>query len=245
LQINCNGGPSNFDAYIVPTNAPLASQRLTVIATNGTGTSSDSPYFVFSPAAIGVAINFTIRLGAPQMELGAGPTSPILPAVGTPAVTTRAADTITMPVTSIPSFNPTAMTVAVNGMTPFVYAGTQQGMALLDDGTNNNRITMRASGGVFNAALVVAGSSTAQGATANTVNSGVNFKFGTTVNPTGIVLCANGSTTASAAGASPTGLTTLRVGENAAGGGYFDGYIARLRYWPRTLSNSELQQVTT
>ena len=41
---------------------------------------------------IGVPVDFTIRIGAPQLELGGAPSSPILNPVGAPAATTRAAD---------------------------------------------------------------------------------------------------------------------------------------------------------
>ena len=75
------------------TNAPLVSQRLSVTRTftNGSTTFAQGLVVVVVPVS-GTAVDFTIRVGAPQLERRAAPTSIILPAVGSPVATTRAAD---------------------------------------------------------------------------------------------------------------------------------------------------------
>lgn len=68
-------GQSRFTYTYTVTNAATAALRPRFRETNNTG-----------------AFDFTIRLGAPQMELAAVASSPMLPAVGVPADTTRQAD---------------------------------------------------------------------------------------------------------------------------------------------------------
>jgi hypothetical protein len=43
----------------------------------------------------------------------------------------------------------------------------------------------------------------------------------------------------------PAGLTTLSVINNATAASNLCGWIRRVAYWPRALSNAELQAVTT
>ncbi|MCX7380439.1 MAG: hypothetical protein NT133_03260 [Alphaproteobacteria bacterium] len=57
----------------------------------GATVASIMPYLKLNFAS-GAIIDVTLRVGLPQMELGAFATSPIMPAIGSPAATTRAVD---------------------------------------------------------------------------------------------------------------------------------------------------------
>jgi hypothetical protein len=232
---NDNGSVSILTA----TGAPLATQRFSKVWTFGNaGTNGISPRFTFTPIG---DFDITLRLGAPQLEQGAFATSLILPPPAAPAVTTRVGDNATVPVGGW--FNASAFSLVVEGMSPQVQASGIEGLAVLDDTTAANRVTLRLINTLSGAASVVSGAATAQpsGAayTANTV-----FKTGYVANG-GLTIATNGTINTTQSGALPAGLTTLRLGQNSNGGSYLDGYIRRVRYWPRTLSNTELRQVTT
>jgi hypothetical protein len=89
-RVYYSGGGTNSQGAVTPTAAALATQRwASAPATAGTGVSAVKGSLRLD---FGGAVDLTIRVGAPQMEKGATPSSVILPAPGTPAVTTRASD---------------------------------------------------------------------------------------------------------------------------------------------------------
>jgi hypothetical protein len=229
----------------LPTSTPLDTQRYATTQTlNQATTAFVQPKLIFTCTA--AAIDFTIRIGAPQLELGAFPTSVVLPIAGTPAVATRAADNAVFPFTPYGS-NPT-QSLVVEGIFPQVApSGALAGVAVLDDGTAANRLTLRnqSASPLFNATSVVAGVTSYSINYPGTFAIGVPFKAGLAVTQAGGTGVLNGGVPGTAAGPTPTGLTTLRIGQNAPGSGYMNGWVRRIRYWPRALSNAELIAATT
>ena len=74
-------------------SGPLASQRYSVTRTlNQAATDRFRTQFNFAAASGGIALDFVVRVGAPQAEQGAAPTSLILPPPGAPGAASRAAD---------------------------------------------------------------------------------------------------------------------------------------------------------
>ena len=51
--------------------------------------------------------------------------------------------------------------------------------------------------------------------------------------------------TTAAVAQNPTGMTTLRIGAITGNAQMLNGWVQRVRYWPRILTNTELQSVTT
>jgi hypothetical protein len=83
--------------------------------------------------------------------------------------------------------------------------------------------------------------------TANLISAGVPFAGASVWNTGGTgAVCLNGGAVVSAATqtAGFASLLTTGVKLMSDGGSTDTGYIRRLRYWPRVLSNTELQQVT-
>jgi hypothetical protein len=240
LGIQFAGGAGNANAALAPVSGSLANQRVTAIATAGTGVTSTSVALAMTFTGAG---DITLRHGAPQFEVGPFATSPILPPVSSPAAVTRQADLATMPVGSW--FNATNMTLAADAMLPAT-STPQQGLMLIDDGSVTNRITFRYAGGgpPVSIAAVVASATTYNIGTGSVI-AGTPFKTAAAINPSGASISFNGATPASSAGATPSGLTTFHLGQNATNSGLANGYLRRLRYWPRTLSNAELQVATS
>lgn len=90
-----DGGGSAVQELYGSTVAPDADHRRrfqTSAISNGSA-ASVLPRLIISGNDGVTAVDFTLRFYAPQLELGAAPTSPVLPIVGTPATSTRNADT--------------------------------------------------------------------------------------------------------------------------------------------------------
>jgi hypothetical protein len=191
----------------------------------------------------GVAIDITLRIGLPQLELGAFATS-VIPTTTT--ALTRAADVASVNTLS-PWYNATEGTL---------YSESQQLAAqtaalfprivAIDDGATNNAIVhlWRADTSRLYANAVSSGSSQ--------YDLGANGVTQTNVNKIASAFAANnfaasingGSVLTDLAGVVPSGLTTLRIGKSS-GTDFLNGYLRRITYYPRRLSNAELQAITT
>lgn len=85
-------------AVAAPTAAALSAQRRAGTATmTNAAVQRVAPFWRITTGA-GQAVDATLRIGAPQLERGSAATSIILPPVGAPAVTTRAADLLVLDV---------------------------------------------------------------------------------------------------------------------------------------------------
>ena len=92
-EFNAGGSSLVANAAVwTVTGAPLATQRKVFTTTTiNAACAYVRPNFNVQYAS-GAMIDFTLRIGAPQLERGAFATSPILPTPGSPAAATRAAD---------------------------------------------------------------------------------------------------------------------------------------------------------
>lgn len=203
--------------------------------TNGTGAAT-RVVTTFTPTAGTLTLTVTGSVTNAQLEAGGFVTS-YIPTAG--STVTRQADTAT--IASIPGRNATAETFAAE----YMYPTAQNGAC---------RIIGSATSG--NAPLYSAGATGATGEYdgvgilgASTVNAvGIISKAASTwTSPSNATICLNAGTVASStsltAGFASTTSFKL-MGDNSAGD-QANGYIRRFRYWPRALSNTELQQVTT
>jgi hypothetical protein len=225
------GGLTNGNNTTFVPNATW--QRVSVTRTNSsTGTTNQSCRYT---ATVSGAASWTIRIGAPQLELGAFSTS-YIPTTG--AVVTRAADVATMALP--PGFSGTLGSWAAD----FVLEGitsTAAGPRII--GSANN-----AGVGLAYVSSAFLGATFDGNAVLTTANQGtinVTTKVGSTISCTAGTVCLNGGVVAS--GALPTGFgatTSIKLGSDA-NSDTMNGRIRRVRYWPRALSNIELQQVTT
>jgi hypothetical protein len=192
-------------------------------------------------AGNGIAVQ-TYSWGA-QLEAGPFVTSYI---PTTTATVSRGGEVISIP-TAGGWLDPTQGTLVADNIQPFV--STVQSVrivAVLYDGTSNNRLQL---GNITGPARqdfewwtggVGLYGTTPTGFPTNQIN-----KQGVTYNTNGLALFMNGVKTNSAVGpyALPTGINLLGIGRGV--GGSLSGTISRIRYYPRVLTDAQMQTVTT
>jgi hypothetical protein len=190
-----------------------------------------------------------LYLWGAQLEAGAFPTSYI---PTTSAQVTRSADVCQMTGANFSSwYNQTEGTFVAKVRSPYETqtAGTQGGVFIASDGTNNNYHALKKesgastygvgtlNGGVIQSAFAVLTPSTANQIVSATYAYKVNDFAGT----------ANGGTvTTDTSGSIPT-VDRLNIGNSFATGStwFFNGHIARLTFYPTRLSNAVLQALST
>lgn len=199
------------------------------------------PDFVLTVPADGVA---RLRIYAPQAENLPYPTSLILPAAASTGASTRAADDITA---ALGSWYDTDASSVFIEFVPHnsAQAGAKSRVWEIDDGTTANRLHAFIAGGTDAPSYFAANGGSA---TVNTSFSGYSITPGS-VAKTAAAFAANdfaGSFSGApqitdASVTMPTGLTTLTLGGWASGTEQLNGYIKDFRYWPRRLTNAELE----
>jgi hypothetical protein len=191
----------------------------------------------------GNPIDLTLRIAAPQLEQGAFPTSYI---PTTAAATTRSADSAV--VTPISSFyNQAEGTLfAEFQATTLTNVGNRARRILrLDDNTQGNNIE------------IIQNSTNDQLRFLSQINGGaVEFDIQTGSNITSpckailalkqddVIAAVNGTLSSADTSASLATVTHFRIGRSESTQ-QLQGYIRKIAYWPRRLSNTLLQQLTT
>ena len=219
-----------------PTAAALSTQR-----SSATRTLTDPACAFlrsgFNLSLSGVAIDITLRIGLPQLELGAFATS-VIPTTTT--ALTRSADVASVNTLS-PWFNATAGTLFTESLltrqnaTPNVQTACIRNAGI----TSEIRTFYRASGTTGQAvidATVPQADLTATGViTANTT-----VKMALAYSANDFAASGNGGAVVTdPSGTVPSGLTEVALGANG-----LNGYLRRITYYPRRLSNAELQSLT-
>ena len=189
-------------------------------------------------------VDVTLRIGLPQHELGAFASSPILPPAATPGASTRGADIVTTPLSSLGIAANGACTILWHGVVPvFVPSGVHT-IACVDDGSVNNRFTMRIdqASGQLQSMRALAGASATANAGAVTANTA--FKGGITTSGAGrAAVSLNGGAVAAVTGGPTSGLTQLRLGNIFDASTPMWGETGRLRILPYSVSDAELQSL--
>jgi hypothetical protein len=187
----------------------------------------------------GTSVSFTIRIGWPQLELGAFATSPI---VTTGSAATRARDAIAVTGLTVGS----AVTIYGQGLNS---GTTPVGEIVgLSDATINNRHIMfvSAGGSVLTAATTSGGTSLFGGTVGGwTIGTKAKAASAFTAGSGGIVLNGGTVTTTANAGALPT-LTRLDIGSQIGSANFWNSYVTRVGAWLNNrISNTGLQAVTS
>jgi hypothetical protein len=222
---------------IAPTTANLRTQRNTISSTATQAATAFVTYQLNSGTPTG-AYDITLRIGLPQLELGAFATS-VIPTTTT--ALTRAADVASVNTLS-PWYNASAGTLYAEAVC--VVPTSVSFVAQFNDLTTSNFIdgaryqtTLRAlvnTGGVNQSTLI-------PGTAAGAVN-----KTALAYAANDIAMSANGAAALTDTSATIPTVTRLWLGDDGSGSPrYLNGYLRRITYYPRRLSNAELQAITT
>jgi len=218
-----------------PTSSGLATQRVSAAATlNGGATTAQLLGFLRVTTGTG-AVDYTLRIGLPQLELGAFATS-VIPTTTT--ALTRSEDRASVNTLS-PWYNATEGTLYAEGV-PISPSSSFARVASIEDSAFNNVISIQRNGtdarGFGDGASTIVASAMPQ----NTV-----FKAALAAKINDFALSANGSAvnTDTTTNALPTA-NKLGLGATTAFTSYTNLWLRRITYYPRRLSNAELQAIT-
>ena len=227
--------------------------RVSGAISTGASTTIIEPIIVLE-AASGAAIDITLRIGLPQLELGAYPTS-VIPTTTvavtrsadlfTQAAVTRSADVASVTTLS-PWFNATAgslyaeFTASANANT--VYA------ALSTGAMGQNSFYFDNDSGLIRNVVFSSSSSQAAMSTGAIGTVGAINKVAGAYTVNDFAVSRNGGASVTdTSGAVPLTMSQLDIGRNpnAVASTYVNGYIRRIAYYPVRLSNANLQALTS
>lgn len=213
-----------------PTSASLGAQRFSASeALSNASVAFTTALIGTSSVNSGTAVNFTLRIGWPQLELGAFATSPIRT---TNAAVTRAADVVA--VTTPPVFG-SAYTLFAKGtpQAPTNY-GTPQFLLVISDGSASNEFALHRLSSTGNARF-----RNASGGSANT-NTGAVWSQNVIGNLAGSdiassqVVSFNGGAVFTGSGSFPIGVNKLNIGSDRTGSEQWNGYISEISVFANT-----------
>ena len=236
-----------FYTQTSPTSAALITQRPAATRTlSGGATVGMVSYPLNIPVAGNTAIDFTIRLGMPQLEQGAFVTS-VIPTVA--STRTRAADNASMTGTNFTSwYNSSEGTLFAASRINALGGSNYPGIAYVDDGTSNNCIgfyindagsdTIGAEAYISNVAQYGLSSSAT---TANQLNKVISaYKVNDFAAAFNI---GSNAVQTDTSGSVPT-VNRLIIGDLRGSSAKLNGTISQLLYYPRRLTNTQLQNLT-
>jgi hypothetical protein len=231
--VTISGAAASDGTTASVTDAGNGWYRCTYTSTNG--------YFYLMPSdtvsGVFVTANGTdgLYIWGAQLEAGSFPTS-YIPTSG--ATATRSADIASIPVTDF-GYNTDAGTLVVEA------SALSAGIAAnLNDGSDANRAFifmdsayqgLVTSGGVAQAVL-----------DNGTISAGTVYKIAMATKLNDFALSLDGAAAATdVSGSMPVGVTTMNIGSRLSGVGPINGHIKSIQYFPRRLSNAQLQELTT
>jgi hypothetical protein len=192
-------------------------------------------------------IDFTLRIAAPQLEQGAFATSYI---PTTTAAATRSADSaVVTPISSFYNQSEGTLFAEVSPRSTTQKPNVPRIAVSLNSGSSDNQINIEQNGTSDSMAFIAyraAGNNPVAmvgGSSITTTTQRVGGVYG----QSDFAASFNGgSAVARTSGTVPSSITHLYIGMRPdAGQGELSGHIRKIAYWPRRLSNTLLQQLTT
>jgi hypothetical protein len=178
----------------------------------------------------------SIYIWGAQLEAGSFATSYI---PTTTTALTRAADVASVNTLS-PWFNSVEGTVYAEVALPGLSATANQNALQFSDGTSSNRIALYRQSSALSTALSFGATINGSSWTTTAIRKiALGNKSGDSA------LADSGAIAGTGVGTTVQNVNQLRLGSNHDGtGGFTNGYLRRITYYPRRLSNAELQAIT-
>ena len=183
---------------------------------------------------------YSVDVYGAQVEAGAFPTS-YIPTTGSTA--TRAADVASIPTDNF-GYNSDAGTVLVEAQR----FGTNNypRSVMIDAGSESTSIGLGAWGPTTTLVGYIVSGGVVQAAPSTGAVGSSAFKNSFAYKENDFAASRDGGAVVTdTSGVVPTGLTTLRIGRNALNAEFLNGHIKSIKYYPRRLSNTQLQELTT
>lgn len=175
-----------------------------------------------------------------QSEAASVASSPI---ITTSSTVTRAADANPLLLASVPGWNANEGTIYVEFDVLGLKAGGDQNVITLDDGTANNRISLRVDASSVLALMVNSGSVVVQNTHSGTLAPLTTYKMAFAWAANDAASSIGGAAALTDSSLTVPSVTTLRLGSYAPGA-QLNGHIRRAVLFPRRLSNATLQALT-
>lgn len=238
LYVNeMDGAGAQINAYNSDVVFGTSSMRRNSVT--GTFVSVSAAYAFFTTIfriPTSTAVDFTLRIGWPQLELGSFATSPIRT---TSAAATRAADAITTARSGTASG-----TIIIQGRTAPGVGSSNQALWQWDDGTSNNRMVLYRDNTGDLIYEVTAGGVTQAYFDLGAVASDTAFKVAASWATDAFDVALNGTAASSdTSGTVPTGLTTIRHGSDTSGS-QWGGLILRESILPVASTAAQLEALS-
>ncbi|MDO9502633.1 hypothetical protein [Falsiroseomonas sp.] len=234
-------------AQIAPMGAGWFRGSITLIAP-GTGNGVFRISTADSPTAARLASHGgtgkTYDVAWPQLEAGSFASTTVLPPTATPAASTRGADLVSAPLASMGIGGTGACTVLWSGMMPQLAGPSfSQEVFDIDGGSIGNRYSLRlpAGGSASVTLLNLTGGVSGGAQTVGSIAAGTPFRVGMSIDGTGrAAVSLNGAAAGAASGGPTSGMTTLRIGNNASGSAPMFGEVGTIIVMPFALSDADL-----
>lgn len=229
---------------VAPGSGALAGQRFshTRLLTHASTVAVSCHVAQMATVAGGTVVDFTLRVGWPQLEQAPFAGTPVLPAAGTPAASTRGADLLAASLAGLglpPSGRCTLLWSGLVGQAGV--AGGSAVLAQIDDGTGANGVTLSHAGGGGGLGLERRLAGSAASVSLGSMTPGVPFRVGLTLNGSGrAAACLQGGSVQALAGGPVSGLTQLRIGAGIGGAQALFGEVASLHLLPFALADAAL-----
>jgi hypothetical protein len=239
IEFTAAGGFVSGANYSItsPTNASLITQRFSATRTLvGGATVARVQPTINSSCSIGASINFTLRIGLPQMELGAFPTSVILTSSAT---VTRNADIATMTGTNFSDWYTATTGAAVVWAIPQSATGIRP-LIQFDDTTALEIIALR--GNVADPELYIVDILAQAQIDVGTIVANTAYKLSGAWNTDSCAAAQNGAAAVTDNTATIPTPTQLRIGSD--GTNYASALIQKILYYPQRIINAEVQAIS-
>ncbi len=229
-RTNVGGLVQNDDGSDFKASITASLGRISQITTlSGGGTTANLQPLISLGCNNTSAVNFTIRIGWPQLELGAFATSPIRT---TSAAATRASDVVT--VTRLPGTGDT-LTAYAAFIAPVSLGGVNRDVVVFADaGVTNTEILFINPGSARNASQNATASAASQGridvAAAFSAGASVKAAFAATLNDRAVTSNGGAVSTSGTNGAKPA-FTTIGIGSDGSGNSILNTYITDIAVW--------------